>query len=885
MLSLRANRANAVAGARPARPHLAAHAATLRARWRVLVLMGVMAALAFVLYTFATSRAMSFAAPFTIAWPILAVVFTAAEQWRVYLHFRRNAHSFCFSEIPLVIGIFFADPRQLVLARVISVVIAHGLIRRHPPVKVVFNSILVVLQSECALLAVRGLTDGASAPSPRVWLGVLLILVATETAGTVAISLAVTLTEGAPPIRTVLQNWSFSALSTLVNGCVALEAVNMLWRNPWELWLLLVPIGTAAAASTAYATERRKHRRLQALYESTDLLRRTNADAESVATLLGQIRTVFHARSAEITILPVAGREDQAVRVHLDGDDHVQATQVMDQSVLEEVLLFVEPERRSMILNDKAHDERVRDILASRGYREGMAVALRAENRGTGLLLVGNRASNVNSFDHDDLQLFETMAAQAEAALEKERLGAELRHQAFHDDLTSLANRALFSDRVTHALARRRGDDASLTCVLFVDLDDFKMVNDSFGHAGGDVVLLEVAERLRLAIRPHDTAARIGGDEFAILLEETRGIDDAVTVAERIVDALRRPMTVFDRQVSIRASIGISSVARDAACPANREPEAVTAGELIARADMAMYRAKQLGKARFAIYEPGMHDEAVARLELKMELERAIERGELGVHYQPIVELSTGALTGVEALARWRHAERGMIPPDTFIPLAEDTGLVEAIGELVLERACRDARRWSALQPGRPPIGVSVNVSPRQLRNASFPQTVAHVLAATGLPAELLTLEITESWIVPDAEAPRELLAELKALGLKLAIDDFGTGYSSLSCLQYLPVDILKIAKPFIDRIAEDARAEAFALAIARLGKTLSLDLVAEGIETGEQRDRLLALRCDRGQGYYFSRPVPVAEIEAMLALPQSATATILPLHDLARAS
>jgi diguanylate cyclase (GGDEF)-like protein/PAS domain S-box-containing protein len=434
---------------------------------------------------------------------------------------------------------------------------------------------------------------------------------------------------------------------------------------------------------------------------------------------------------------------------------------------------------------------------------------------------------------------------------ERRRLEAELSHQAFHDSLTGLANRALFADRVAHALDRgvRR---QNLFAVLFVDLDDFKTVNDSLGHAAGDELLVEVARRLESCLRPEDTCARLGGDEFAIMIENITDPEAAVVVAQRILAAVAVPPKVLGSEVSVQASIGIALGSG-----------AESASDVLRSADLAMYRAKADGKSRFAVYEPSMHERVLERLALKADLQRSVVAEEFEIHYQPIVALQAGAIVGVEALVRWQHPERGLVEPDEFVPLAEETGLILPLGRFVLHGACREVRRWRSLGYGH--LGISVNISAKQLASPTLPAEVAAALAESSLEPSALTLEITESMLL-DSQAVITRLEDLKRLGVQIAIDDFGTGYSSLNYLRRFPVDTLKIAKPFVDGIATSPEQERLASAIVRLGATLGLDTVAEGIEEPRQLERLRRLRCRYGQGFYFSPPVPPNQIDGLLA-------------------
>jgi diguanylate cyclase (GGDEF)-like protein/PAS domain S-box-containing protein len=436
---------------------------------------------------------------------------------------------------------------------------------------------------------------------------------------------------------------------------------------------------------------------------------------------------------------------------------------------------------------------------------------------------------------------------------ERRKLEAELEHQAFHDSLTGLANRALFTDRVAHALDRgvRR---QNLFAVLFIDLDDFKTVNDSLGHAAGDELLVVVARRLEGCLRPEDTCARLGGDEFAIIIESISGPDAAVVVSRRILSAIAKPLSVLGSEVVVGASVGIALGSGDQ-----------STSEVMRSADLAMYRAKNDGKSRYAIYEPSMHERVLERLELKADLQRSMGEDEFEVHYQPIVALQSGAIVAMEALVRWRHPERGLVMPDEFVPLAEETGLILPLGRFVLGSACNEVQRWRAL--GFNDLGISVNISAKQLASTSLPADVTAALTASGLEPRALTLEITESMLL-DSHSVIARLEDLKSLGVRIAIDDFGTGYSSLNYLRRFPVDMLKIAKPFVEQIGTNVEQERLAEAILRLGSTLGLDTVAEGIEDIAQRERLKRLKCDFGQGFFFSPPLPALDVDTFLRRP-----------------
>jgi diguanylate cyclase (GGDEF)-like protein/PAS domain S-box-containing protein len=435
---------------------------------------------------------------------------------------------------------------------------------------------------------------------------------------------------------------------------------------------------------------------------------------------------------------------------------------------------------------------------------------------------------------------------------ERKRFELTLTHQAFHDELTGLANRALFTDRVAHAL-RRRGRDGLAMAVLLLDLDDFKTINDSLGHAAGDALLRAVSERLEGLLRPGDTTARLGGDEFAMLLADLPAEEAAVVAVERILATLAQPMVIDGREVFAHASIGVAYAGAE-----TEDPE-----ELVRNADAAMYVVKTDGKGRYAIFEPHMHAAAVHRLDLRAGLQRALDNDEFVLHYQPIVAMETGRLVGLEALVRWEHPQRGLMAPDSFIPLAEETGLVVPLGLWVLEDACRQMAEWSVLHPQ---VTVSVNVSQRQLRRPDFERDVDRVLRQSGVEPGRVNLEITESAVMTDVESTIQRLQGLKSLGVRIAVDDFGTGYSSFSWLRQLPVDVLKIDKEFVGELGHREQSGFLVATIIDLAHNLGLRTVAEGIERTAQLDRLRDLHCDLGQGFHLGRPMTAGAVVDLLA-------------------
>ena len=517
-----------------------------------------------------------------------------------------------------------------------------------------------------------------------------------------------------------------------------------------------------------------------------------------------------------------------------------------------QVLGFERDELVGRPLAELVHDDdqsRVQTLLAQVPGQPGVSASIewRMRHRGGGWRLFENVANNLRA-DPD----VAAIVIDSRDITERKRLEAQLEHQAFHDDLTDLANRSLFRDRTDHALARLQSSERG-HAVLLLDLDNFKTVNDSLGHGAGDELLVEVARRLRACCRRGDTASRLGGDEFAILLEDIADVDEAIQAAERIAAGLREPFSVSGRETFVTASIGIAV-----------EHDSGEADEIIRNADIAMYLAKRRGKDRRELFEPGMQLEALKRLELEADLRRAVEQDQFFLVYQPIVDLARGTIVGVEALVRWRHPARGTITPGEFVAAAEQIGLIVPIGQWVLETACRQAQAWNA--GGLPaPLQMNVNLSARQMRDPDLIEHVRDALRESGLSPERLTLEITESVLIDDADASIATLTELKALGISLAVDDFGTGYSSLSYLQRFPARVLKIDKSFIDDVATDPSVAALTEGIVRLAASLELNVVAEGIEDPEQARGCGGHGLPLRQGYWFGRPMVATEIEELI--------------------
>jgi diguanylate cyclase (GGDEF)-like protein/PAS domain S-box-containing protein len=505
-----------------------------------------------------------------------------------------------------------------------------------------------------------------------------------------------------------------------------------------------------------------------------------------------------------------------------------------------------------VVVTDWETEERFIESRATEaGARSGVSVAIEGIPQPFGVFAV--HCKQPRQFSASDVDFVQSIANVLADALARQATEDETRHRALHDSLTGLPNRILFLDRLEHTLARlRRGK--SMAAVMFLDLDRFKRVNDSLGHHAGDEILTAVAPRLKQALRATDTVARFGGDEFGILLEDIASDVAATQAAERIAAVFARPFVLGSAEHFVTASVGIALA-----------HGGERADELVRDADTAMYRAKEGGRARYELFDDDLRARAVSRLRMETDLRRALERHELWLEYQPVVSLRDDMIVGAEALLRWEHPERGAIPPSEFIPIAEETGLIESIGARVLDEACRQAARWHAAIPDRVPMGISVNLSPVQIANATLPDTVAMALRAADLDPSTLSLEITESVLLGETSRLSETLTRLRKLGVNLVLDDFGTGYSSLGYLNRLPLDALKIDRAFVEGLGQDPQDTSITEAIIAMARALSLPVICEGVETGVQLAELRRMGCDQVQGYYFSGPVDAPTITSMM--------------------
>jgi diguanylate cyclase (GGDEF)-like protein len=792
-------------------------------------------------------------------WWLIALAFVAAEVCVVHLEFRRSAHSFSLADIPFVFGLIFSSAQSLALGAVAGSAVVYAS-RRQPAVKLAFNCAQLWLVVSVAVIITRAIAP-ESGSGPLLWFGVVVAMLASGVLTILCIAGAIAISEGGMRFGTVRQMLSMDLLFTLSNTTIAVAAALVVATDVRALPLLAVPALTFFALYRGYVSERQRHEKLEFLYEANRTLSRSPEVAEALEGMLARSREAFRAEIAEVILFH---RDGVPLRTTLGPGDERAVMQRVESSVAAELAALVADPNPVVSLTTPVATESLHSYLEARGVRHAMVAMLAGEERPIGTIMVANRFGLGRSFSPDDLKLLEALANNASVALQYDRLEQavtqlrglqeQLHHQAYHDPLTDLPNRSLFMERVRHELEAA----GQQVAVLFIDVDDFKTVNDSLGHGVGDALLVSIAGRLRRCVRPEDVVARLGGDEFAVMLP---GVSDPIgsgrRIATRIIQSLDLPVRAGENLLSVHASVGIASSVQ-----ADRD-----ADQLIRNADVAMYQAKSKGKARFEVFESSMAEEILRRHGLKEELAKAVEREQIVVEYQPIVELDSGRIVATEALVRWEHPVHGLIPPAKFVPLAEETGLIAPIGHHVLRAACFQVRAWEDVHPSGLPPRVHVNLSVAELHDPGLVDRIRGAISDAGIAPANLVLEITETQLLGDPAASARRLELLREFGVRIALDDFGTGYSSLSYLHSLPLDILKVAKPFVDGLMGGGRESRFVVMIMDLARALGLQVIAEGIETAEQLDVLRELNTKFGQGYYLAPPRAPSETRLETAL------------------
>jgi diguanylate cyclase (GGDEF)-like protein len=784
--------------------------------------------------------------PWWIALPVMAVLFGLTEVFVVHLHLRGDAHTFSMVELPLALGLFFVQPLVMIAGHVLGGGAALVFHRKQPLLKLGFNTAVFASSATVAIMVFRFLAPDQAYLNPVVLLCGAAALAVANLASLSLILVVISLSSGTKRPTGLWSGVGFGAMTggfTISLGVIAVIVVD---AQPALSWLLVVPIAGTYLANWAYTTERRRHQGLDFLYQSTRLLHQSPELESAILDLLRHAQDTFCAEHAELVYWTETAGEP--LRLGVGPDARVLA---MDHSDDNEHLVTIIQNLSCVQLFLASDNGPGAAFLASRGFDDAIVAPLIDDEHVLGALVVAGHLSDIRGFDDNDLRLADTLASHTAIALKNGHLEQSLEQlrilegrlsfQASHDPLTDLANRTLFRHNLTVALTEHGGTRGA---VLFIDLDDFKTVNDTLGHAAGDELLLEVAARLRTCADTTDTVARLGGDEFAVLLPLATQTDHATQTAQQILSALNSPVHIASRPVEIRASIGIAIATPD-----------TDAETLMRSADTAMYQAKAQGKHQHVTFHPSMYESSLRRYNLHTDLLRALEQHELCAHYQPIVALDTQQVVGVEALVRWHHPTLGLLMPDSFLHVAEETGLIAALDMAVLNDACAWLAQTDTLHPGVVPT-VNINLSPHCFRQAGLTTRILNTLDHHHLDPTRLCVEVTENLMAEETEHAIDILHILQQHGIQIALDDFGTGYSSLSHLRTLPIDTIKIAKPFVDDLDTPGNQHVFATAIITLSQALNKTVVAEGIERPEQLNTLKTLGCDNGQGFLIARPM-----------------------------
>ena len=789
--------------------------------WRVVVVTRTLRIWSLVVFLAGAAAALWFLGP-SVPWPShprgglglwlgITFAFVVTEAYVVHINVGRHAHSFSFTEVVTVVGLLLLSPGPLLAARLGGGAIALVVLRRQPPMKLALNLAQLALGMTAGMTAWAAIADGNPA-SQVTWAATLIAVLIVASVSTAAVTAAIWLSGATGVVREFGQTLTVDVLTAVTQTAFALVGYTIIRLDWGAVWAVAVVAGYLVLAQRSHVLLEKRHGNLQRLNDVAGRLSRDlHPDTIANEIVVGAVHTLRGA-AAELELVS----EDETPRqIRYDGTDVDGA-----------------------------------DVEPARGLRAGsdITAALSAHGRVLGHLRVTG-SSFVPAFGEDEKQLLNALAQHASTALTNGRLADELRrqvadneHQATHDSLTRLPNRLMF-ERITGAMLR----NGRPLAVLLLDLDRFKDVNDTLGHAAGDQLLTDVGSRLRAAIPEALCIARVGGDEFVVVLTDATEAS-AVRAAEAAREALLHPLQLNSVDVSVDASVGVAFAPR----------HGTTCDDLVRHADVAMYASKA-SRGMVTVYDDAIDHNDPSRLGLVAELRDAISAGDLQVYYQPKVSLveRTSRLS-VEALARWPHPTRGFVPPDEFIAIAEQTGLIAPLTEWVVAAALRQCRSW--LDEGLD-VNVSVNVSARMLRDAKLPGHLAAALEAARVPASRLTLEITETAIMDDVEHTVDILWQLRRSGVRLSIDDLGVGQSSLAYLKRLPVHEVKIDKSFVLNMIDDPADDAIVCAVVGLAHRLGMTIVAEGVETELIRDRLREIGCDIAQGYWYSRPIPAADI------------------------
>jgi diguanylate cyclase (GGDEF)-like protein len=783
------------------------------------------------------------AAGLRMPWWLLAVGFAATEACVLHIEIKREAQTVSISEFAIVLGLFFATPLDLLMGHLIgsaAILLFH---RRSSMLKTIWNLSSLSLQIAVAVALFQLIGAGQGETGWLAWLGAYAGCMGANRVSVLAVALVMAIYDGGLRPVEVLRDVVTGDAATPVAVTLGLLAVTSLSTTRGAALLLLVTGAGLLLGYRAYAALSDRHLSLERLYRFTQAVSSSPEVDEILGNVLAEARELLRAERAEVAFVASAGGDVAHVRLGSSGRlsraEEPQAPE--DEWLLSAVVADGEP----LLLPRGTREPEQRRWLDAQGARDAVAVPLRGGAGILGALVVTDRLGDVRTFENDDVLLLETVANHVSVALQNGELIDKLRHEAMHDALTGLPNRAFLQRRLAAALDDVCDGRSPGAAIMILDLDGFKEVNDTLGHQQGDLLLIEVAERVRTAVGQVGVVARLGGDEFAVLFDG--GDEDrAVCVGRRVLRSLEHPIALDSMEVEVGGSLGIALAPAHATDPAG----------LLKRADMAMYHAKSSTKG-LRVYEPDLDSNNPGRLTLVAELRTALNTGLIEVHVQPQARTRTGEVGSVEALVRWRHPERGAIPPDEFIPVAERTGLIGPLTTRVLDLSLAALADWRRQGVD---LRIAVNLSTRSLHDADLVHEVGRLLRRHDIPASRLTLEVTESSVMADPARATALLHKLRDLGVRLSVDDFGTGYSSLSYLKRLPVQEVKIDRSFVAGLHDLGGDIAIVRAIVDLGRHLGLEVVAEGVEDQEAWDQLATMGCDLVQGWHLGRPMPVGE-------------------------
>ena len=806
--------------------------------WLLAAFLTGLAALVLVLWLPETSVGIS---GFTIPWWVLAAGFAAAEVFPVHLDIRRITWSSTLTEIPLVLGLALSPLHFVVIGQTVGCLIAWGLIRHQALHKLFFNAAVAALEAATAVVLYHLIAGNLPVTNPKVWTAAFAAIIAEGIVSSVGMTAAITAITGTPPTG-LFENFLVCGVAGPFFGAtLALATAMVVQTQPYAIGLFAIVAGIILIGYHELVATRRRYSTLELLYGFTEAIQQSTAETSAIDELLGTTRRLLNADVAEIVL---AGEKGSLHR-HLSDLDGIASADVESSASWSATQDF----SGGLLARNGTRDANAVSWLRAQGWDDGMVVPLRRNGKTIGSMAVANSEGDMDTFDEDKFRLFGTLANHAAVSLENHALIDQLQWEATHDTLTGLANRREFYRCLAGALEERT--PGTKIAVALVDLDRFKEINDTFGHHTGDSFLQWLGRRFKSNLPAQAMAARLGGDEFAIFIAYEGHANEAAGVIEKMLRPLWEELfTIGDVEVAVNASTGVAIAPDHAEDPVT----------LLQRADVAMYLAKG-DRSGVVLYTTERDAYSPRRLALAAELRTAIEQDELDLLFQPKLDLTTGTISGAEALVRWRHPREGLLTPDQFIPLAERTGLIVPLADVVLNQALARCAEWGGRLPGSE---VAVNLSIGNLGNDRVVTSVIEMLERHGVEPERLTLEVTESQIMEDERHHVAVLEALADIGVKISVDDFGTGYASFEYITRLPVHQVKIDKSFVGLMDASSSDAAVVRSVIKLGQELGLVVVAEGVETESQLQTLTQLGCPVAQGFHIGVPMSSAEFEVM---------------------